>query len=227
MIFALLLSSLLGREIIWTDTTIGSAPISNTSGSGLAKIRSMAELVAIMDHTILQGNRDDFRPNDSLIRVLRDERCRIGVLDTMDGVKYALLDWRKDGSGFTYMVGIGRDSMELFDYSRERPKDYLRDRSGVQLTWTKSGKKCEGYSYGAIFQRGEFRFDPDSSLKVFGKTCKDKAARKALETTIRKESYRRTEIRCDVSELFPSVGSCWDVATHNDEENLEEDLDEE
>lgn len=222
MICALVLSLLSGRDIVWKDTTIGSSPISNTTGSGPTKIRSLAELVSIMDRTILMGIEDDFRPNDSLLGILRREPCKIGDLDTMDGVRYALLDWRKDRRGFTYMVGIGKDSIELFDYFLHRPSEYLRDRSGVRLTWTKSGPKCESYAYHALFQRGEFRFDPDSSLKVFGKSCKDKGARKSLESTIRLESNRRTEIRCDISEMFPSVGACWDLAGPKDEEELEE-----
>ncbi|HNY31346.1 MAG TPA: hypothetical protein PKO15_10705 [Fibrobacteria bacterium] len=212
MIFALLLSLLSGREIVWSDGTLGSSPIRNMVDSKPSRIRTLAELVAVMERSILRKETDRFHPSDSLVRRFQGEACRIGILDTMDGVRYALVDWRKDGVGFTYMVGFGNDSTELLDYFHERPTAYLDDGESVRLVWTYSGGKCAPFPYQAIHRNGEFRFDPAATANDFKKVCKDRTAGKPFESRLAREHGRRTDLRCDVFELFPSVGACWEYS---------------
>lgn len=224
MIFALLLSLLSGGDIVWSDTTFGSAPITNKINGGPTKIRTLAELAAVMDHSLLQGEGiDEFRPSDSLIRIYRREPCRIGTLDTMKGVRFALVDWRKNGEGFTYVVGFGKDSIRLLDYFHNRPTAHRRDSTGAWLTWSSTGNPCETYSYTAHLEGGEFRFNLEPVWEKFSKACKDKDAKTSFRSRLRREFYRRYDLRCDISELFPTMeSSCFDVATE-DEEELEEE----
>lgn len=224
MILALLLALLSAKDIVWTDTTFGSAPISNRINGGPTRIRTLAELAAVMDHSLLKGaGVDDFRPSDSLIRIYRRQASRIGRFDTVKGVKYALVDWRKNDTGFTYVVGFGKDSIRLVDFFHHRPTGYRRDNTGTWMFWSNSGTECGNYSYEAHLEAGEFRFDLEPVWEKFSKACKDKDAKTSFKSRLRRELLRRHDLRCDISELFPTMeSSCWDVAT-KDEEELEEE----
>ncbi|MBK9576948.1 MAG: hypothetical protein IPK50_03620 [Fibrobacterota bacterium] len=223
MIFALLLTLLSGRDIVWTDTTIGSAPISNKVQPGRIRVGSLAELAAVMDHSLRWGPRDEFRANDSLVRIFQRKPCRIGALDTIKGMKYALVDWRKNDTGFTYVVGFGKDSIRLLDFFHNRPTGYRHDSTGAWLYWSNSGNDCEKYSYYAHLEGGEFRFDLERTWEKYSKACKDEEAKKSFKARLRGELYRRNDLRCDVWRIFPSVGSCWADSEPEDEEELEEE----
>ena len=221
MLLAAILPAVLGANIAWTDSRIGSRPIRSDSGSFPHRIRSVAELVAVLEITSDRRKEDNAVPADSTVRRFEKEPCKIATVDTLDGNVLSLVSWGAADSGFTFLLATGKDSTEAVDFFHHRPTGYSRDASGIRMSWQRAGKPCQRFSYSARLEQGEFRFAPDSATAALGRSCKDPQARKAFRTRLERESDRRTGNRCDVMAVFPTVGYCWQDQAPEGEDDLD------